>query len=56
MLGELHFPYVLFLEGSNFLTETINVQRPDGRAVELAYDKGTLNRLDRLTATNNGLP
>ena len=33
MLVESHFPYVLFLEGSNFLTETINVKRPDGRVV-----------------------
>ena len=31
MMGEQHFPYVLFLEGSNFLTETIVVTRPDGR-------------------------
>ena len=35
MLAELHFPYVLFLEGSNFLTETISVKRPDGRDVTL---------------------
>lgn len=28
MLSESHFPYVLFLEGSNFLTETISVERP----------------------------
>lgn len=33
MLAESHFPYVLFLEGSNFLTETISIKRPDGRAV-----------------------
>ena len=33
MLGESHFPYILFLEGSNFLTETIEVNRPDGRIV-----------------------
>ncbi len=32
MLSESHFPYVLFLEGSNFLTETISITRPDGRA------------------------
>lgn len=35
MLGESHFPYILFLEGSNFLTETIEVKRPDGRIVVL---------------------
>ena len=56
MLGESHFPYVLFLEGSNFLTETISIVRPDGRVVILEYNSGTLNRLDRLTAANYGLP
>lgn len=56
MLGESHFPYVLFLEGSNFLTETICITRPDGRVVVLEYNSGMLNRLDRLTAANYGLP
>lgn len=56
MLGEAHFPYILFLEGSNFLTETIKVTRPDGRIVTLEYDSGMLNRLDRLTAANYGMP
>ena len=56
MLAESHFPYVLFLEGSNFLTETIHVTRPDGRVVTLQYDSGSLNRLDRLTAANYGMP
>lgn len=56
MLGESHFPYILFLEGSNFLTETISIKRPDGRAVVLEYDSGMLNRLDRLTAANYGMP
>lgn len=56
MLGESHFPYVLFLEGSNFLTETIKITRPDGREVVLEYNSGMLNRLDRLTAANYGLP
>ena len=56
MLGENHFPYVLFLEGSNFLTETIKIARPDGRIVVLEYDSGMLNRLDRLTAANYGMP
>ena len=56
MLGESYFPYVLFLEGSNFLTETISISRPDGRKVILEYDSGRLNRLDRLTAANYGLP
>ena len=56
MLAESHFPYVLFLEGSNFLTETISVKRPDGRVVTLEYNSGMLNRLDRLTAANYGMP
>lgn len=56
MLAESYFPYVLFLEGSNFLTETIRVQRPDGRVVVLEYNSGMLNRLDRLTAANYGMP
>ena len=56
MLAESHFPYVLFLEGSNFLTETISIQRPDGRVVTLEYNSGMLNRLDRLTSANYGMP
>lgn len=56
MLAESYFPYVLFLEGSNFLTETIQVKRPDGRIVILEYNSGMLNRLDRLTAANYGMP
>jgi len=56
MLGESYFPYILFLEGSNFLTETIKVSRPDGRVVTLEYNSGMLNRLDRLTAANFGMP
>ncbi len=56
MLSESYFPYVLFLEGSNFLTKTIQVARPDGRVVTLEYDSGALNRLDRLTSANYGMP
>lgn len=56
MLAENHFPYVLFLEGTNFLTKTIKVTRPDGRVVTLEYNSGMLNRLDRLTAANYGMP
>lgn len=55
MLAESHFPYVLFLEGSNFLTETVAFKRPDGRIVSLECESGTLNRLDRLTAANYGM-
>ena len=56
MLIEHHFPYILFLEGSNFLTQNITVKRPDGSTYTIAYDDGTLNRLDRLTAANYGMP
>lgn len=56
MLSESHFPYILFLEGSNFLTETISIKRPDGRMVTLDYNSGLLNRLDRLTSANYGMP
>lgn len=56
MLAECYFPYVLFLEGSNFLTQNVVVTRPDGRKVTLIYNAGNLNRLDRLTASNYGMP
>lgn len=56
MLAERHFPYILFLEGSNFLTQNVTVTRPDGRKVTLIYNAGNLNRLDRLTAANYGMP
>lgn len=56
MLSESYFPYILFLEGSNFLTQTIVIKRPDERLVELEYNSGMLNRLDRLTCANYGLP
>lgn len=56
MLAERHFPYILFLEGSNFLTQDVKVKRPDGREVTLTYSNGALNRLDRLTAANYGMP
>lgn len=38
MLGEYHFPYVVFLQGSNFATETVQVFRPDGTFVEIRHD------------------
>lgn len=56
MLAESHFPYILFLEGSNFLTKDVTVTRPDGSQYTLTYNNGTLNRLDRLTAANYGMP
>lgn len=56
MIDEKHFPYVLFLQGSNFLTETISVTKPDRTEVILKHDNGVLNRIDRLTASNYSLP
>ncbi len=56
MLNESHFPYVVFLAGSNFLTQNVSIKRPDGREIKLEYKSGSLNRLDRLTAANYGLP
>lgn len=56
MIGEKHFPYILFLQGSNFLTEPITVKRPDGTETTLKHDVGSLNRIDRLTAANYSLP
>lgn len=52
MLDEHHFPYVVFLQGSNFATETVQVFRPDGSFVEIRHDSGAMNRIDRVTAAN----
>lgn len=38
------------------MTQNVTVVRPDGREVTLVYNDGTLNRLDRLTAANYGMP
>ena len=56
MLAEAYFPYVLFLEGSNFLTNNVTVSRLDGSTYDITCNDGTLNRLDRLTAANYGMP
>lgn len=56
MIDEKHFPYILFLQGSNFLTEPITVTKPDGIEIILKHDVGSLNRIDRLTAANYSLP
>ena len=52
MLDEKHFPYVVFLQGSNFATESFEVTRPDGRVVKVVHDSGMLNRIDRVTASS----
>jgi type II restriction enzyme len=56
MIDEKHFPYILFLQGSNFLTEPYTVKKPDGTLVTLKHDVGSLNRIDRLTSANYSLP
>ena len=56
MIDEKHFPYILFLQGSNFLTEPFTVRKPDGTEVILKHDVGSLNRIDRLTSANYSLP
>ena len=52
MLTEVHFPYVVFLQGSNFATKTFQVETPDGRKVAIAHDAGNMNRIDRVTASS----
>lgn len=52
MLDEYHFPYVVFLQGSNFATKTVQIFRPDGSFVEIRHDSGAMNRIDRVTAAN----
>lgn len=56
MIDEKHFPYILFLQGSNFLTGPTAVLRPDGTEVILKHNAGSLNRIDRLTSANYSLP
>ena len=52
MIDEPHFPYVVFYQGTNFATETFYVESPDGRKVKIGHDVGSLNRIDRTTASN----
>ena len=52
MLDEYHFPYAVFLQGSNFATKTVQVFKPDGSFVEIRHDSGAMNRIDRVTAAN----
>ena len=55
MLDEAHFPYVVFLQGSNFATATFFATTPEGRQVKIAHDAGNLNRIDRVTASSYGM-
>jgi type II restriction enzyme len=52
MLDERHFPYVVFLQGSNFATQSFELTRPDGRVVKIVHNSGLLNRIDRVTASS----
>lgn len=54
LLDELHFPYVVFLQGSNFAIESFEINCPDGRVVRVAHNSGMLNRIDRVTASSYG--
>lgn len=56
MLNEKHFPYVVFLQGSNFAIESFELIRPDGRTVKVEHDSGMLNRIDRVTASSFSQP
>lgn len=54
MIDEIHFPYAVFLQGSNFATESFEVETKDGRVVKVIHNSGRLNRIDRVTASNLG--
>jgi len=54
MIDERHFPYVVFLQGSNFATESFDIVCEDGRCVKVVHNSGMLNRIDRVTASSLG--
>lgn len=55
MIGESHFPYVVFLQGSNFATEPVSAKWPRGPEVHILPDDASVNRIDRVTACNYGM-
>jgi type II restriction enzyme len=55
MLGEKHFPYVVFLQGSNFATEPFLAEWPDGTEIPILPSDSSVNRIDRVTAANYGM-
>lgn len=55
MIQEDHFPYVVFLQGSNFATEPIDLYWPDGTLVQILASDPRINRIDRVTASNYGM-
>lgn len=54
MIDEVYFPYVVFLQGSNFATESFDINCIDGRIVKVVHNSGMLNRIDRVTASSFG--
>jgi type II restriction enzyme len=56
MMDEKHFPYAVFLQGSNFTVETVKIRWPGGPVIEIAPHDSNLNRIDRVTAANYGMP
>lgn len=54
MIDEAHFPYVVFLQGSNFATASFEIACVDGRIVQVIHNSGMLNRIDRVTASSLG--
>lgn len=55
MIDENHFPYVVLLKGSNFITEEIVAKWTDKTEVKISPDNSSLNRIDRVTAANYGM-
>lgn len=55
MIKEDHFPYVVFLQGSNFVTEPIDLEWPDGTRIHIDPSDPNLSRIDRVTASNYGM-
>ena len=55
MLTESHFPYVVFLQGSNFAIQEVTPVWPDGTKVPIRPDDSMVNRIDRVTASNYGM-
>jgi type II restriction enzyme len=55
MLEENHFPYVVFLQGSNFAVEPVSVCWPGGAEIPILPSDSNVNRIDRVTASNFGM-
>lgn len=56
MISERHFPYVVFLQGSNFATELKTLIWPEnGRSIQISPHDSFVNRIDRVTASNYGM-